>query len=52
MKKPTNVSHKKKVKKGRKPTYTEQKFKGTIKSSIGPYKAKIWPNQAVQEINL
>ena len=57
MKKPTNVSHKgkprnKKLRQAKKLTYAQQKFKGTIKSKIGTFKAKIWPNQAIQDINL
>ena len=49
MKKPTNISHRKKVKK-KKLTYAQQKFKGTIKSKIGAFKGAIWPNQAIQDL--
>ena len=49
MKKPTNVSHKGKAKK-RKLTYAQKVFKGAIKSKIGDYKNKIWPNQAIQDV--
>ena len=52
MKKPTNVSQRKKVKKKKKLTYAQQIFKGTIKMRIGDYKHKIWPNQAIQDLPL
>jgi len=50
MKHNSNNMKPRKAKQKKKLTYAQQKFKGLIKSEIGPYKPKIWPNQAIQEL--
>ena len=51
MKNFTKVPPRKRTKNKKKPTYFKQKGQGLlIKSNIGQYKKKIWPNQAIQDI--